>query len=147
MNRVTIIKTEFQEDSPSTQKARVVAEDATGAATGVDGEGYWVKQADLSTITCNVYDRNSTTPDTAILTPTVTISTAIQDTPVVSKIVWTGDGDGAVVGWNFTHEVPGTAFPTGGHLYWVEYVFTPTAGANYASRIRYEGIASAVVST
>ncbi len=141
MIRTTYIDTSFQEDSPSTLKARVVAEDATGAPTGVDGEGYWMKQADFSTITCNVYDRNSTTLDTPILTPTVTISTAIRDTPVSSQIVWTTD----LIGWNFSHEVPGTAFPTGGHAYWVEYVFTPTAGSAYASRLIFRGVASPVV--
>jgi hypothetical protein len=143
--RLTLIRISFQEDAPSTQKARVTAEDATGAATGVDGEGYWVKIADLSTITCNVYDRSSATPDVAILSPTVTVATAMRDAPVASNIVWTGDGDGAIVGWNFSHEVPGTAFPTGGHLYCIEYTFTPTAGAGYGSHIRYEGVASPVV--
>ncbi len=146
MSALTRVKTSWQEDAAALVLARVCAADATGEATGVAGEGYWVKQADLSTITCAVYDRNSTTPDTAIATPTVTISSAILDTPVQTNVLWTGDGDGTtVVGYNFTHQLPGTCFPTGNHEYWAEYKFTTTGGTSWI--VRFEGNAEPVVTS
>ena len=58
------------------------------------------------------------------MTPTVTISTAIQDTPVTSTELWTLD----TTGYNFIFNLPTTAFPTDGHRYKVEVKFTLTSG-------------------
>lgn len=141
MNAIDKITAQWQEDGSATLLARVTARDGTGAATGVPGEGNWIKQADLSTITCKVFDRTPgyATPDTAIATPTVTISSAIQDTPVTSDAIWTVD----LVGYNFLFDVAGTNFPTGGHTYRVELYFTTTGSKTWT--IAYEGVAVPVV--
>lgn len=120
--------------------ARVTAREGTGTATGVAGEGNWIKQADLSAIACNVYDLSSSTPSTAVVTPTVTISTAIQDSPVTTSVLWTLD----TTGYNFVYNLPTTAFPTDGHLYKTEVKFTLTSGTiGFAV---YEGLATATYS-
>jgi len=139
MNAVDRIITQWQEDGTATVLARVCARDATGAATGVPGEGKWVKQADLSAITCAVYDLSSATPAVAIATPTVTISSAILDTPATSSELWTED----TTGYNFIHDLASTNFPTGRNRYLVEYLFTTTGGAKWA--LQLEGVAHPVV--
>lgn len=113
------------EDGSVTVTSRVTAFDGSGSATGVNGEGFWLRQADLSTITCAVYDRSSTTPDTAIATPTVTIASAIVDTPVTNLATWSKD----TIGYNFKHTLAGTNFPTANHIYRVEYKFTTSGSA------------------
>lgn len=139
MNALTNpITVSWQEDGSATCLARITADDGTGAETGVPGEGNWVKQADLSTITCGIYDLLSSTPGTAISTPTVTISTAIQDTPVTSQALWSEDR----IGWNFKHKLASTSFPAGGRKYLVEYIFTTTGSAKWT--VQYVGIASPV---
>lgn len=132
----------WHEDGSCTALARVTARDGTGAATGVSGEGKWVKQADLTSITCAVYDRSSTTPDTAIASPTVTISSAIQDTPVTDGVIWDVDG----TGYNFLHDLAHTNFPSGGHRYLIEYIFTPTSGNKYPA-LSFDGVARPIVTT
>jgi len=115
---------EFHEDESCTVLARLCARDGSGDATGEDGEGNWLEQADFSTITCAVYDVSSDTPNTAIATPTVTIATHVLDTPVTTAVIWTRD----TVGYNFAHDLPKTAFPTGNNEYEVVYTFTLTGG-------------------
>lgn len=129
----------WQEDGSATALARVCARDATGAPTGVSGEGNWIKRADLSSITCKVFDRSSTPPDTPIATPTVTTSTAILDTPITDGLIWDVDD----VGYNFLFDLAGTCFPIGGHKYLVEFYFTTTGGKTWC--LAFEGIASPVV--
>ncbi len=136
LDKITIA---WQEDGSATALARVCARDATGAWTGVPGEGNWIKQADLASITAKVFDRNGTTPDTPITTPTVTISSAIQDTPVTDKKIWDLDD----TGYNFLFDLAGTNFPTGSHKYLVELYFATTGGSTWC--LAYEGIASPVV--
>ncbi len=133
----------WQEDGSATALARVCARDATGAATTIDGEGNFVKQADLSTITCKVFDRSSSlgTPDTAIASPTVTVSSAILNTPTTDNVIWDMDD----IGYNFVYDLAGTCFPTANHKYLVEFAFVTTGGSTWV--IAYEGIASPVVST
>lgn len=135
------IKVNWQEDGSATALARVCARDGSGTWTGVSGEGNWIKQADLTTITCAVFDRSGTTPDTPFLTPTVTIASAIQDTPVTDGKIWDIDA----VGYNFLHDLPGTCFPSGGHKYRVEYAFTRSGGTTWA--VIYEGIAESVAAS
>src|SRR6185369_576143 len=97
LHKITV---NWQEDGSATVLARVCADDATGQATGVKGEGYFVKIADLSTITCKVFDMSEaspTNPRTPITTPMVTISTSVLDTPVTDGILWDVDD----VGYNF----------------------------------------------
>lgn len=135
------IKVAWQQSGSATALARVCARDATGAWTGIVGEGNWLKQADLAVngITCAVYDRNGAAPDTAIANPTVTISSAIQDIPITDGKIWDID----TIGYNFLHDLTGTSFPTGGHKYRVEYTFTTTGGTTWT--LPYEGVAEGVV--
>jgi hypothetical protein len=125
----------FNEDGSATALGRITARDGSGAATGLDGEGNFLQVADVSTITCNVYDLDSDTPDTAIITPTVTVATSVLDTVATTNVLWTKDS----IGYNFIHDLPITAFPTGGNMYLVEYKIT-TAGGTVGFG-RYKGIA------
>lgn len=108
---------DFCEDSTNVLIARLTSHDGSGAATGVKGEGYWLQQADFSTITAKVFNRSGTTPDTALSSPTVTISTSIKDTPVTSTALWKAD----TTGYNFIHDIADTAIPTSDDTYRVEY--------------------------
>lgn len=136
-----LVRVWWREDGTATCLARVTARDASGAATGVSGEGKWIMQADVSTITCAVYDRNSTTPDTAIATPTVTISSAILDIPVTNGQIWPIDS----TGYNFIYDMLPAHFPTGDRTYRVEFKLTTTGGA--VAWLLYEGIAESVVTS
>ena len=135
---VNTIQVKWQEDGSATCLGRLVAEDGTGAWTGIIGEGNWLKQADLSTITCAVFDLDSATPTVATVTPTVTISSAIQDTPVTDGKIWDLDD----VGYNFKHGLASTVFPTGGNRYRVEYKITTTGSA--VGWAKFEGVADKV---
>lgn len=119
-----IHRVEFTEGSSCTLLARITALDGSGLATGVPGEGNWVKQADLAAIGCKVFDRSGPTPDVAFLEPAVALS-AILDVPSTDNAVWTADS----TGFNFQHTVPPTGFPDGGHVYRVEYRFAFQGGA------------------
>lgn len=139
MTTIGTIKVAWQEDGSAIALARVCADDATGAWTTVPGEGNFVKQADLSTITCKVFDRSDTvTPDTPIATPSVTLA-AILDAPVTDQHIWDIDS----YSYNFKYKLPGTCFPIGGHRYRVEFYFTATGGSTWV--LAYEGMADQVV--
>ena len=100
--------------------------DGTGAATGIAGEGNFAKVADLTSITRTVFDQNNA--DAVVIGPTtLTLSAVVLDTVVTDTALW----DGSSVGYNFKDRILNTAFPTGGHMYRVEYAFVPTAGATY----------------
>lgn len=115
---------EFCEDSTNVLIARVTSHDGSGSATGVKGEGNWLQQADFSTITAKVFNRSSSTPDTALSSPTVTISTSIKDTPVTSTALWKKDS----TGYNFIHDIADTAISTSDDTYRVEYKGTLSSG-------------------
>jgi hypothetical protein len=133
----------WKEDGDATVLARLTARNGTGAATGEDGEGNWLEQADVDTITCKVFDMDDD-PDTAIATPTVTVSSAIQDTPVTTNVIWTKD----TVGYNFIHDLAASNFPTGGRRYRVEYTVTLVAGkGGGVMHGAYEGVARAIRSS
>ena len=135
MSATEVIQVTWMEDSTNTVLGRVVARDGTGSATGVNGEGNWIKKADLSSITCSVFDLSSAAPTTAITTPTVTISTDILDTPVTSNVIWTEDK----TGYNFLIDLAAANFPTGEHVYSVRFTFTTTGGDTFNKA--YEGLA------
>lgn len=136
------VKAQWNEDGTATCLARLTARDATGSWTGVPGEGNFLKQADLSSITYSTFDRSSSTPNTAIVdAATVTISTAIQDTPVMTSVLWVVD----TYGHNFVFDVPYTCFPTGGHVYDVEFMAITTGGARLP--FAFSGTAKARSST
>lgn len=112
--------------------------DGTGAATGIAGEGNFVKVADMTSITRTVYDDT----DTVVIGPTtLTLADVVLDTVVTATAIWEGDS----VGYNFKDHVPKTAFPTGGRLYRIEYICTPSAGATYGWTEAVTGAAEAFV--
>lgn len=114
----------WNEDGSATVLGRITARDGTGTATGVNGEGNWLKVADISTITCVVFDLDSTTPNVATATPTVTVATDVLDTPVTTNVIWTED----TTGYNFLHDLAATLFPTGCRRIQIEYEVTLTGG-------------------
>lgn len=124
-------KVSFNEDGDSTILGRVTARNGTGAATGVNGEGKWVQQADVSSIAYTLFDLDA--PTTAVSTGTLTVANVIIDTPVTSQEIWTEDA----IGYNFIHDLAGSNFPTGGKIIRVEYLITLTGGAKLPGA--YEG--------
>ena len=118
-----IIDVIWNEDGSATVLGRLTARDGTGTATGVKGEGNWLKQADLSTITFSVYDEADGTQITA--PTTVTISSSVLDKPDTTDVLWTKDA----TGYNFIHDLGPANFPTGGTIYRVEYKITTNSGA------------------
>jgi hypothetical protein len=144
MTAPTKISVTWREDGTATVLGRLVSRSGSGSATGVAGEGNFVQQADLSSITCAVFDLSGGTPDTSIATPTITVSTDVLDTVVTTTVIWTADGTGsaAVTGYNFLVDLAASNFPKGGHVYSVEFTITATGGG--VSKAVYEGPARAV---
>lgn len=104
-----IVSASVWEDATAVMLARVVGSDADNVA-----------QADISSIACKVFDAAGT----QIINPSITVSSVIYDT-LQTGDEWTVDA----TGYNFRHALPTTAFPTGGAIYTVEYVFTATDGS------------------
>lgn len=134
------IKVKWNEDGSATTLGRLTARNATGAATGVSGEGKFVKQADLSEVTYQVYEKQTDGSYTAVAGEgaTLTITDVIIDTPDTSGEIWSIDS----IGYNFRHDLPATSFTTGGKIYKVEYKFTFSGGE--VTFARYEGKAEKV---
>lgn len=124
MNRFAV---EWNEDGDATALGRVTARNGTGAATGIDGEGNFIKQADIavSGIERKIFDLDGTTPDTPESTTNPTISSVVLDTPVTDNVIWTKDS----TGYNFRDDIAGINFPFGSRSYRIEYKFTLTGGA------------------
>jgi len=127
----------WNEDGDATCLGRVTARNGTGAATGVDGEGNFIKQADVSAIERKIFDLDGSTPDTPVTT-NPTISTVILDTPVTTNVLWTKDS----TGFNFLDDIAGSNFPVGENRYRIEYKFTLTGGAIFHGV--YEGSAEPI---
>ena len=115
----------WNEDSTATVLGRITARNGSGVATGIAGEGKWLQQADVDSITYKIFDLNSATPDTPIKTATATVSTVVLDTVVTSTEIWTKDA----IGYNFLHDLAAGDFPTGDRIFVLEYVVTLTGGA------------------
>ena len=132
----------WQENGSATTLGRVTAWNGTGAATGINGEGRFVQQSDLSSITYGVYSRDNDGAFTAVSgeSGTLVIATNILDTVDATNEVWTQD----TVGYNFRHDLPATSFADAETFYLVEYVFTFTGGE--IARKRYRGPARGVES-
>lgn len=111
-----------REGSTATVFARVSSPVSTGSATGVPGEGNWTMRADLSSISYVVYDETS--EEQSVSSTSITVSSAIVDTPVTSNANWPNDS----TGYNFTHAVPSSAFRGGCSNAMIEYTFTYTNG-------------------
>ena len=119
-------ETTFREDGTAAVILRISGRGCSGDATGVAGEGNWAEQADLSTITYRVFDETDSNVEVTAGAQSVTIATSLADTPVTgTSALWDRDP----TGYNFTHNLPATCFPTGGHLYRVEYKFTFADGS------------------
>lgn len=131
----------WNEDGSATVLARITARDGSGAATGVAGEGYWLEQADIDSITCKVFALDGATPTVAITEPSVDVATAVLDTPVTSTVLWTKDS----VGYNFLHDLSASVFPEGDQRYQVEYTVTLTGGTSFTAV--FVGIARSIRSS
>lgn len=120
MSAPLVIPTRFREDTPAVLRAAVTADDATGDAHA-DGQGYFLKRADISTIHRSVFDvTNPSSPTTVENATSLTVSDVIVDTPVTTAPKWKTDARG----YNFRNVAPATSFPTGGNRYRVEYKIT-----------------------
>ena len=129
------------EDSDATVLGRITARNGSGAATGVNGEGNWLQQADVTSITWKIFDLQSATPETATSTGTVTVSTSVLDTPVATNVIWLQDA----TGYNFIHDLAASNFPTGGRNYRLEYVATLVGGEVFHGV--YQGAATPISSS
>ena len=120
-------KMNFRANGDGTILGRLTARNGSGAATGVAGEGNFVKQADVSAIVANAYDMTAA-PTTPVA---LTISTsAVIDTPVTTTTLWTYDGTvGPVTGYNFLLDIPAAIFTNSGHDYRIEVKVTLSGGA------------------
>lgn len=110
-----IIRGVIFEDGGATLMARVLGQ--SGSA---------ITQASLTAITCKIFDLNSATPDTAVATPTITISDVVFDT-LQTDARWSFD----VVGYCFRHSPSASTFSSGDHRYRVEYKFDPVSGDDF----------------
>ena len=119
------IQVEWRGDGSATVIGRVTARNGSGAATGISGEGKFVQQADLSTITAKVFEKDADGVFVEITpAPTVTVATAILDTVDTTNEIWTVD----TIGHNFIHDLGAVYFPNGGKIVKAEYKFTYVGG-------------------
>ncbi len=114
----------WREDSSATVLGRLAARNGSGKQTGRVGEGRWLKQSDISSITCKVFDM-SVDPDVVIATPAVVVKNVIYDRPILSQSIWDID----TIGYNFLHDLAPSNFPTGTNTIRVEYRVTTSDGA------------------
>ena len=105
--------------------SNVIEDSAAQVLARVLADGVAVVQADISAISYSVFDHS------ALGDPVVgghdgvalTVADVVFDT-LQTDARWTKDA----TGYNFRHAIAGTAFPTGGHRYRIEYTFTPISG-------------------
>lgn len=122
---ILVAETKFQEDGSCDIRARIMAKDATGS-TANSGEGYALRQADLSAISLSVYDITSEGSPTLVTGPgTLTIASVISNSLVTTAALWKAD----TYGYNFAYVLPPASFPAGGRIYQAEFKFTTTGGA------------------
>lgn len=129
----------WKEDSSCEVLGRVTARNGTGSATGVDGEGKFLQQADVSSITAKIYNLTDDPDGESPVEQTLTVSQVILDTVDESGEVWTQDD----IGYNFRHSIANTVFTDGGDIYRVEYKFTLTGGAVFHEV--FEGPAAPII--
>lgn len=100
------------EDSGATLMARVMGASATA-----------IQQADITSVTRNIYNRLSAT---LIGTTALTVSGVVFDT-LQTDARWTKDG----TGYNFRDSIAAASFASGSTVYRIEYVFVPAVGENF----------------
>lgn len=129
----------WKEDSSCEVLARLTARNATGEYTGVRGEGRWIQQADVTSITAKVYDLTDDpdmeAPEELVLDKTI----VILDVPDESGEVWKDD-----IGYNFRHHMTPNLFPSP-NVYRVEYRIELLGG--YVVHESFEGPAGEVHAT
>jgi len=123
MSAAETFKAIVNQDGDVTLLGRVCFRDATGATSPSPCEGKLVQQADLSSITVELFDLDGADPDTADQTSTPTIADVIFNTLQTSDI-WTNVSGGG----NFLFDVPASWLTTGSRNYLVQAKFTNTGG-------------------
>jgi len=111
MKATDLLETSGWEDSSLTVMARIQGEDAAN-----------ITQATIGSIAAKVFDLNDNNAQVGS-TINLTVSSVVFDT-LQTDARWTKDA----VGYNFRHTVPASYFPTGDHVYRVEYKFSPSSG-------------------
>lgn len=113
MAAIDIIKATIWEDSGCQIMARIVGNDAAN-----------IVQADITSITLDVYDQSSDTQ--TVTDEALTVASVVFDT-LQTDARWTVDA----TGYNFRHTAEAAKFPTGGSRYRLEYNFNPASGENF----------------
>lgn len=131
----------WKEDSSAEILGRVTARNGSGVFTGQPGEGRFIQQADVVSITCTHYDM-TLDPDRENPTNIPTLAAdVILDDPDDSGESWTSDA----IGYNFAHHILPEYFPEGGNIYRIEYRFELVGG--YVFHDYFEGPAAEVYNT
>lgn len=101
----------------------------TGRIQNVQGQ--YITQASLSTITYAIFDLRSATPMTPVSTGSVDIPSTVFDILQINTTLFPVDN----IGYNFSHQLPQTAFPnfTPQQYYRVEYRFTDISGLKFTT--------------
>jgi len=133
---IDFVECRWRENGSATVYGLLVSRDGSGAT--VDGQGRYLKRADISSITYAVWDDDNLT--TAVATGIVTISSSVFDTPQTNSDdpIWKYSH-----GFNFRHDLGPSNFPTGDHTYTVEYKITGAGGT--ISWARFRGVAAEVL--
>lgn len=128
------------EDGTFSVLARVTSLDGSGAEVR-PGEGALLQQADVSAITCKVYDlgssRHADAGTEVTPAPTVTVATSVLDVPVTTG--WSVPDDPH--GYNFRHDVAAAYAPSSGVWYLLEYKFTMAGGGVAWLRVKVRSLA------
>ncbi len=112
--------------APEIYKATAWEDGSIWLAARIRGnDGSYITQSSLTAITCTVYDG-----ETSVTTPTVTVSTAVNDTlqTNTNDARWPASD---TLGFNFSHVMVATDLPNGGKVYRVEFVFDPVTGEDF----------------
>lgn len=113
MNASDIIKATIWEDGDVTEMARIQ----------VDGVN--VEQADIASIQRKIFDLSGDAPGTVLETTNPAMASVVFD-DLQTDARWTKEA-----GYNFRERIAGASFPTGGHTYRVEYLFTGDGGEKF----------------
>lgn len=95
-----------------------------------------IQQSEVTSITCKVFNLDTTTPGTAVATPSVTVASVIFNS--LQEAAGTGRWDYDTTGYNFKHQLPATAFATGNARYRIEYEFDPATAGEENFMLIYE---------
>ena len=134
---MSIYEVQFQEGGTAIVRARLAAPDGTGLATGVSGEGKWLRQDDFSTITWEVFKEVDNAWE-SVGSGSLTVSSVIFDSPITSTENWTKD----TVGHNFVASFSATLFSDGNVNHKIEIKCILTGGTVFWGV--FEGLTSPV---